>query len=149
MEEKRGAKTGGESRRPPPPEQRPTLGVVGLQVLIGQLEKALDSLQRHLGLQEAVELPRERVEWNDQHSHQGQRGEHLPTDPDQSVTEGNYGNTDVLHTGVKEAQEGTINNSSSVSLLRTFVAKTNAPDEFSSTRYTPTFAAVSWFPSNT
>lgn len=58
-------------------EQRPTQGVVRLQVPVGQFEEALDSLQRHFGLQDAVEHPGERVEWDDQHSHQSQRREHL------------------------------------------------------------------------
>lgn len=58
-------------------KKQPTQSVVCLQVLVGQFEEALDSIQRHFGLQDAVEHPGERVEWDDQHSHQSQRGEHL------------------------------------------------------------------------
>lgn len=58
-------------------KQRPTQGVVRLQVPAGQFEEALDSLQRHFGLQDAVEHPGKGVEWDDQHSHQSQCGEHL------------------------------------------------------------------------
>lgn len=54
-----------------------TQGVVRLQILVGQFEETLDSLQRYFGLQDAVEHPGERVEWNDQHTNQSQRGEHL------------------------------------------------------------------------
>lgn len=35
-------------------DQQPTLGVVRLQIPIGQFKKLLDSLQRHFGLQDAV-----------------------------------------------------------------------------------------------
>lgn len=58
-------------------ERRPTQGVVRLQVPVGQIEEALDPFQRHFGLQDTVEHPGEGVEWEDQHSHQSQRGEHL------------------------------------------------------------------------
>ena len=58
-------------------KKRSTQSVVRLQVLVGQFEEALDSFQRHFGLQDAVEHPGEGVEWDDQHSHQSQRGEHL------------------------------------------------------------------------
>ena len=54
-----------------------TQGVVRLQVLVGQFEEALDSLQRNFGLQDAIEHPGKRIEWDDQHSHQRQRGKHL------------------------------------------------------------------------
>lgn len=58
-------------------EQQPTQGVVRLQILVGEFEEALDPVQRHFGLQDAVEDPGESVERDDQHSHQSQRGEHL------------------------------------------------------------------------
>lgn len=58
-------------------KRRPTQGVVRLQVPAAQFEEALHSLQRHFGLQDAVEHPGKGVEWDDQHSHQSQCGEHL------------------------------------------------------------------------
>lgn len=58
-------------------KQQHTQGVVRLQILVGQFEETLDSLQRHFGLQDAVEHPGECVEWDDQHTNQSQRGEHL------------------------------------------------------------------------
>lgn len=98
------------------PEQQPTLGVVRLQILIGQFKKSLDPLQRHFGLQDAVQHPRKRVEWNDQHSHQSQRGEHLPTDPErhggklQPRMTPEMSNKDLHKTqGLKEPHEWLIN----------------------------------------
>lgn len=35
-------------------EQYHTLGIVGLQILIGQFKESLDSLKGHFGLQDAV-----------------------------------------------------------------------------------------------
>lgn len=55
----------------------PTQGVVGLQILVGQFEEALDSLQGHFGFEYAVEHPGESIERHDQHSYKGHSGEHL------------------------------------------------------------------------
>lgn len=48
-----------------------------LQVLVGQLEEALDAVQGHLGLHDTAEHPGEAVERDDEHPHQSQRGEDL------------------------------------------------------------------------
>lgn len=54
-----------------------TLAVVGLGVVVGKVKESLDPVQGHLGLQEAIDHPREVVERKDEHANQGQGREYL------------------------------------------------------------------------
>lgn len=54
-----------------------TWTVVGLGVMVGKVEKALNPVQGHFGLQQAVDDPGEVIEGKNEHVHQGQGREHL------------------------------------------------------------------------